>query len=59
MTRVEENEVIRKVINDKVKSRWFSSWEEKSAFQLAMINLTLSDISKSLAVIADKMSEEE
>lgn len=59
MTRVEENEVIRKEINNKVKSRRFSSWEEKSAFQLAMIDVMLSDISKSLAIIADKMERED
>lgn len=57
MTRVEENEVIRKEINNKMKSKRVSSWEEKSAFQLAMINLALSDISKSLAIIADKVGE--
>ena len=55
MTRVEENEKNRKEMIRRMNSRHFGSHEEKSAFELSMVVMMLSDISKSLAVIADKI----
>lgn len=60
MTRVEENEIMLNAINEKVERRSyedFESYKEMSAFNLGIVVASLIDISKSLAVIADKMGE--
>lgn len=59
MTRIEENEENRKEIIRRMNSRRSVSYEAESAFRLGMVVMMLSDISKSLAIIADKMGEEE
>ena len=62
MTRVEENEIMINAINEKVeRSSYenFESYEEMSAFNLGIVGASLIDISKSLAVIADKMGSED
>ena len=59
MTRFEEN---RMIINEMVKSmkcKPSGAYEEMVVFQLGAIAIMLADISKSLAVIADKAESED
>jgi hypothetical protein len=58
MTRIEENKENRKEIIRRMNSRHFGSHEEKLAFELSMVVMMLSDISKSLAIIADNVGSE-
>lgn len=54
MTRLEENTIVIDEITKKVKSKPIGTYEEIVTFQLGTIATMLSDISKSLAIIADK-----
>ena len=54
MTRVEENKrIIKKMLEELVKKPYGTS-EEMVSFQLGTIATMLTDISKSLAILADK-----
>jgi hypothetical protein len=59
MTRVEENEMVINEINKKVNDMQIWTYDETIAFQTSIIATILIDISKSLAVIADKAESEE
>lgn len=54
MTRPEENGMIINEMNKRVKSKPTGTYEEMVTFQLGTIATMLTDISKSLAIIADK-----
>ncbi len=55
MSRVEENQKVIEGLSDMVNTESFNTNEEKMTFQLYTISIVLADISKSLAVIADKV----
>ena len=57
MTRIEENGIIINEITKMVEGKPIGPYEEMVAFQLGIIATMLIDISKSLAIIADKGSE--
>ncbi len=59
MTRVEENRAIINKIAQSVESKPFGTCEEMIAFHLGTIATTLVDISKSLAILADKVESED
>ena len=54
MTRYEENRMVVNEMNKRAKSNPTGTYEEMVVFQLGVISTMLADISKSLAVIADK-----
>lgn len=59
MSRLEEN---KKVINEmykRAKDKPSGTYEEMVAFQLGTIATMLTDISRSLAILADKAESEE
>jgi hypothetical protein len=59
MSRIEDNE---KVLEDVVRitnNKSSGTYEEVVTLQLSLIAFMLGDISKSLAVIADKLEKEE
>lgn len=58
MNRVEENEGMLKEVDDVYETAPRMSAESRTAAHLGMIRVVLSDISKSLAVIADALSTE-
>ena len=58
MSRVEENRKFIEFIEDEAGEKKEVSYDEGVMFQLGAINCILSDISKSLAVIADKTESE-
>lgn len=53
MTRVEENKMVVAEMEKKSESIPNGTYEEVTAFQFGVIATMLTDISKSLAVIAD------
>lgn len=59
MTRLEENKMAIEVITGEAKRKPAGTYEEMVVFQLSVIATMLTDISKSLAVIADKSETEE
>ena len=59
MTRIEENKILIKKMNEAVEQKPSGTYEEMVAFHLGLIVTMLADISKSLAVIADKAESEE
>ena len=59
MTRLEENKMVIDEIAKRTESKPSGTYEEMVTFQLAVIATMLTDISKSLAVIADKTESEE
>ena len=59
MTRLEENKMVIEKIVAEAESMPTGTYEEMVAFQLGAIASMLADISKSLAVIAYKESEDE
>ncbi len=59
MTRLEENRIVIDVMTKKAKSNPTGTYEEMVTFQLGIIATMLADISKSLAIIADKTESEE
>jgi hypothetical protein len=59
MTRREENRLLLEVMNKEAESKPTGTYEEMVTFQLCAIATMLADISKSLAVIADKTESEE
>ena len=59
MTRLEENGMIIDEIAKGVKRNQSGTYEETVTFQLAVIATMLTDISQSLAILADKAEKEE
>lgn len=58
MTRLEENGMVVNVMEQRANSKSSGTYEELVVFQLGVIATMLADISKSLAVIADKAESE-
>ena len=59
MTRLEENGMIIAEMDKRAKLKPLGTYEEIVAFQLGTIATMLADISKSLAILADKAESEE
>lgn len=59
MTRLEENGIVIDEMTKRAKSKPTGTYEEMVTFQLGVIATMLADISKSLAVIADKAENED
>lgn len=58
MTRLEENKMVIEEMTERVEHKPTGTYEEIVTFQLGTIATMLADISKSLAVIADKADKE-
>lgn len=58
MKRQEENGILIEFMTKEAKEKPEGTYEEMVTFQLGTISTMLADISKSLAIIADKESEE-
>lgn len=58
MTRLEENRMVIDEMNKRAERKPIGTYEEIVSFQLGTIATMLADISKSLAVIADKAEVE-
>lgn len=58
MTRVEENEMVISEMVKRMELKPTGTYEEMLAFQLGTIATMLTDISKSLAILADKAESE-
>lgn len=59
MTRLEENKMAIEIVTREAEHMPTGTYEEMVIFQLGAIATMLADISKSLAVIADKAESEE
>ena len=59
MTRLEENRIVVNEMAKRAEAKPDGTYEEITAFQLGIIATTLVDISKSLAIIANKEESEE
>lgn len=58
MTRLEENGMVINEMTKRANSKPTGTYEEMVTFQLGVIATMLGDISKSLAIIADKVESE-
>jgi hypothetical protein len=58
MTRLEENRAILEEMDRLSKANPASTYEEMTVYRLSAIVVALMDISKSLAVLADKAESE-
>ena len=58
MTRLEENKIVIDEMARRSEAKPKGTYEEMVTFQLGAIATMLADISKSLAVIADKAESE-
>ena len=58
MTRLEENKMLIKESIKRVELKPTGTYEEMVVFQLGAIATMLADISKSLAILADKAESE-
>ncbi len=58
MTRLEENGIVIDEMTKRAKSKPTGTYEGMVTFQLGVIATMLSDISKSLAILADKAESE-
>ena len=58
MTRLEENKMAIEVITEREERQPTGTYEQMMVFQLGAIATMLADISKSLAIIADKAESE-
>lgn len=58
MNRQEENRMVIDFMTEKAKNKPEGTYEEMVTFQLGVIATMLTDISKSLAIIADKVESE-
>lgn len=58
MTRVEENKLIVSGAIKRAEDQPTGTYEEMVTFQLGLIATMLADISKSLAILADKAESE-
>ena len=59
MTREEENKIVIEEMARRKELKPTGTYEEMVAFQLGAIATMLADISKSIAVIADKAESED
>lgn len=59
MTRLEENKMVIKEMTERTERKPTGTYEEMVVFQLGVIATMLADISKSLAILADKAESEE
>ena len=59
MTRLEDNKLIIENINEIARRNPSGTYEEMVTFQLGAIATMLADISKSLAILADKTESKE
>lgn len=59
MTRAEENKMVVETITKRAEAKPRGSYEEMVVFQIGAIATMLVDISKSLAIIADSVTEKE
>ena len=59
MKRLEENKIIIKHMAEEVERKPSGTYNEMVVFTLGTIGTMLADISKSLAIIADKVESEE
>lgn len=59
MTRLEENKKVIEEMTERAERKPTGTYEEMVVFQLGAIATMLADISKSLAIIADKTKSEE
>lgn len=59
MNRIEENAKLLQKIMEQIKENNSCCYEEFQLFQLGSISSLLADISKSLAILADKVESEE
>lgn len=59
MKRLEENQRVIEEMTRRTKHKQTGTYEELVVFQLGVIATMLADISKSLAVIADKAENED
>lgn len=60
MTRLEENKMVIEKMTEEIKRNSAGTYyEEKVPFQLGVISTMLADISKSLAILADKAETED
>lgn len=59
MTRLEENKMVTEEMTERAERKPTGTYEEMVVFQLGVIATMLADISKSLAVVADKAESEE
>ena len=58
MKRQEENRILIDFMTEKAENKPEGTYEEMVTFQLGAIATMLTDISKSLAIIADKAESE-
>lgn len=58
MTRLEENGMVIKEATKRTESQPTGTYEEIVTFQMGIIAAMLADISKSLAILADKAESE-
>jgi len=58
MKRLEENKMVIKTMTERTELKQTGTYEELMVFQIGVIATMLADISKSLAVIADKAESE-
>ena len=58
MTRLEENGIVVDEMTKRAKSKQNGTYEEIVTFQLGVMATMLADISRSLAVLADKAESE-
>jgi hypothetical protein len=59
MTRLEENQIVIDNMLEVSKSKPSGTYQEMVTFQLGVIATMLADISKSLAILADKAESED
>lgn len=58
MTRIEENRMVIDEMTKRAERKPIGTYDEIASFQLGTIATMLADISKSLAIIADKAEVE-
>lgn len=59
MTRLEENGSVIEEMTKRAKEKQTGTYEELVTFQLGVIATILADISRSLAILADKAESED
>lgn len=59
MTRLEENKIFVDILTERAESQSTGTYEQMVTFQLGAIATMLVDISKSLAILADKAERSE
>lgn len=59
MTRLKENKMIIEEMAERTAQKPTGTYEEMAVFQFGVIATMLADISKSLAILADKAESED